>query len=126
MPLRMVFTAAEREKLGVLVNNISVFASQIVTNNGADFSTRALANLAKLKVEQEDFLKRLDQLAREQSEESPLRLIEDLPRNPTDLAQMLALVRRCLLTSAFLGHLVAQLTHPQAAAEALSQEKRLH
>jgi len=126
MPLRMVFTAAEREKLGVLVNNISVFASQIVTNNGADFSTRALANLAKLKVEQEDFLKRLDQLAREQNEESPLRLIEDLPRTPTDLAQMLGLVRRCLLTSAFLGHLVAQLTPPQAAAEALSQENRLH
>jgi hypothetical protein len=84
MPQRMVFTATEREKLGVLINNISVFASQIVSNSGADFSTRALANLAKLKVDQEDFLKRLDQLAREQNEESPLRLIEDLPRLPTD------------------------------------------
>ena len=114
MPQRMVFTATEREKLGVLINNISVFASQIVSNSGPHFSTRALANLAKLKVDQEELLKRLDQLAREQNEESPLRLIEDLPRLPTDLAQMLMLVRRCLLTSAFLGHLLAQPTHPQA------------
>ena len=126
MPQRMVFTATEREKLGVLINNISVFASQIVSNSGPHFSTRALANLAKLKVDQEELLKRLDQLAREQNEESPLRLIEDLPRLPTDLAQMLMLVRRCLLTSAFLGHLLAQPTHPQAGAESLSREKRLH
>jgi hypothetical protein len=54
MPQRMVFTATEREKLGVLINNISVFASQIVSNSGAHFSTRALANLAKLKVDQEN------------------------------------------------------------------------
>jgi hypothetical protein len=126
MPLRMVFSAAEREKLGVLVNNLSVFATQVVAQSGAGFSTKALANLAKLRHEQEELLKRLDELAREQKEESPLRLIEDLPASPADLAQMLTLVRRCLSASAFLGHLLAQPSHPQAGAEALAQEKRLH
>ena len=87
---------------------------------------RALANLAKVRQEQEELLKRLDELAREQNEESPLRLVEDLPRVPTDVAQMLTLVRRCLATSAFLGHLMAQQTHLQAAAEELNDEKRLH
>jgi hypothetical protein len=126
MPLRSMFTTTEREKLGVLVNNLSVFAAQIVAQGGADFSARAIANLAKLKHEQEELLKRLDELARDQSAESALRLIEDLPRISADVAQMLTLVRRCLLASAFLGHLLAQPTHPQAAAEALAQEKRLH
>jgi hypothetical protein len=126
MPLQMVFTAAEREKLGALVNNFSIYATQIVSHNGADLANRALANLAKLKKEQGELLKRLDKLAREQSEENPLRLIEDLPRLPSDVAQMLTLVRRCLLASAFLGHLLAQPTHVEVAAEALNQEKRLH
>ena len=126
MPLRSMFTATEREKMGVLVNNLSAFAAQIVAQSGADLSARAIANLAKLKHEQEELLKRLDELAREQSGESALRLIEDLPRVSADVAQMLTLVRRCLLASAFLGHLLAQPTHPQAAAEALAQEKRLH
>jgi hypothetical protein len=120
MPLRSMFTATEREKMGVLVNNLSAFAAQIVAQSGADLSARAIANLAKLKHEQEELLKRLDELAREQSGESALRLIADLPRVSADLAQMLT------LASAFLGHLLAQPTHPQAAAEALGQEKRLH
>jgi hypothetical protein len=122
----MVFTAPEREKLGVLVNNLSVFAAQLVLQSGPDFSTRALANLAKLKTEQEELLKRLDKVARDQGEESPLRLIEDLPRFPADAAQLLTVVRRCLLVTGFVGHLLAQPTHPAAAAEALAEEKRLH
>lgn len=126
MPLRTALTAAEREKLGALVNNLSIYATQIVSHSGPDLTARALANLAKLKREQEELLKRLDELARDQSEESPLRLIEDLPRLPTDIAQMLTLVRRCLLASAFMGHLLAQPTHAEVAAEALNQEKRLH
>ena len=126
MPLRLMFTAHEREKMAVLVNNLSAFAAQLVAKSGSDLSTRAMGNLAKLKNEHEELLKRLDELAREQTEESVLRLIEDLPRAPLDLAQMLTLVRRCLLAAAFLGHLLAQPTHPQAAAEALGQEKRLH
>lgn len=126
MPLQLMFTATQREKMAVLVNNLSAFAAQIVAQSGSDVSTRAVANLAKLKNEQEELLKRLDELAREHSEESPLRLIEDLPRLPADVAQVLTLVRRCLLASAFLGHLLAQPSHPQAAAEALAQEKRLH
>ena len=126
MRLRVVFTATEREKLAVLVNNLSVFAAQLVLQSGPDFPTRALANLAKLKGEQEDLLRRLDRLAREQSEESPLRLIEDRPHFPIDEAQILTVVRRCLLVSAFLGHLLAQPIHHEPAAEALAQEKRLH
>lgn len=126
MPLPMMFSATEREKMGVLVNNLSIFAAQIIAPSGAEFSTRAAANLAKLRKDQDELVKRLDELAREHNEESPLRLIEDLPRAPVDIAQMLTVVRRCLLVSSFLGHLLAQPTHAQAAAEALGQEKRLH
>ena len=120
------FSTAEREKLGVLVNNLTVYATQLLTHSGPDFSTRALTNLAKLKREHAELLKALDKLAREQNEENPLRLIEDLPRLPSDIAQGLTLVRRCLLASAFIGHLLAQPTHPEAAAEARDKEKRLH
>lgn len=89
MPLRMVFTAAERQKLGVLVNNITIFATQLLTQSGGDVSTRALANLARVKTVYEDLLKRLDELAREHGDESPLRLIEDR-----------AMWRRCSRSSA--------------------------
>jgi hypothetical protein len=68
----------------------------------------------------------LDEVAREQSDESPLRVIEDLVRLPSDIAQMLTLVRRCLLASAFLGHCLAQPTHTGVATNTLSPEKRLH
>src|SRR5205823_3221920 len=102
MPLRLVFTASERERLGVLVNNISVYGTQIVSRDNADVGVRALANLAKVKTEHDDFLKRLDELARAHGEESPLRLIEDVTRLPNDVAHMLTLTRRCLLVSAFL------------------------
>jgi len=126
MPLRTAFTATEREKIAVLVNNLCVYATQIISQSAPEYLTRALANLATVKKDPEDLLKRLDELAREQNEESPLRLIEDLPKLPVDVAQMLTLVRRCLLASAFAGHLLAQPTHPQAAAETLGREKRLH
>lgn len=126
MPRQIAFSTAEREKLGVLVNNVSVYATQLLTHTGPDFSTRALANLGKLKSEHEELLKQLDKLAREQNEESPLRVIEDLPRLPSDIAQGLTLVRRCLLASAFIGHLLAQPTHPEATADAIDKEKRLH
>lgn len=126
MPLQISFTDVEREKLGVLVNNISAYAAQLLAHSGRGLTMRALANLAKLRKEHEQLLKRLDELAREQNEEPPLRLIEDLPRTPTDIAQTLTLVRRCLLASAFLGHLLAQSNHPQIAAESVGQIQRLH
>ena len=126
MPLRMMFTAIEREKMGVLVNNIGVFGHQILSGSSADFASRALANLTKLKCEHEELLKRLDELAREHGDESPLRLVEDLRAARGDVAHMLTLVRRCLSATAFLGHLLAQPTHPQTAALALMPEKRLH
>jgi len=124
--MRMVFTTADRERLGVLVNNLCFCASQIVTQGSPELVKRALANLAKAKNEDEALLRRLDEVAREQSDESPLRVIEDLARMSTDIAQMLALVRRCLLASAFLGHCLAQPTHPSVESHAPSPEKRLH
>ena len=126
MPFRTVFTAAERERLGILVNNLTVYAAQIMLQSSPEFTRRALANLVKVKNEDEALLKRLDEIARDQGDESPSRLIEDLARLPADLAQMLTLVRRCLLASAFLGHCVAQPSHPEIASEALRSEKRLH
>ena len=125
MPI--TFNALEREKMGVLVNNISVYATQLLSRNGPDLTARALTTLGKLRREQQDLLKRLDGLAREQKEEMPLRLIEDMRSVPVDLAQMLSLVRRCLFASAFIGHLLAQPMHAAAAAaEAASEAKRLH
>ena len=126
MPLRMVFTAPEREKLGVLINNLSIYGSQLITRGGSEILMRALTNIANLQKEHEDLLKRLHELAQEQNEESPLRLIEDLRRVPVDVATMLSLVRRCLLASAFLGHLLAQPTHSQTTAEGLAKPRQLH
>ena len=126
MPLRMVFTATEREKFGVLVNNFCIYATQLINRDGSAFSTCALVNLGKAKKENEDLLRRLDALARESGDESPLRLIEDLARVPTDVAQMLTLVRRCLAASAFIGHWMAQPIHAQISTEAPLEEKRLH
>ena len=126
MPLQILLTAPEREKLGALVNNISIYGAQIITRNSSGLFTKAVSNLAKLKNEHEDLVKRIDKLAREQNEESPVRLIEDLRRVPTEVAQMLTVVRRCLAACAFLGHLLAQPTDPQTAAEALKDETRLH
>jgi hypothetical protein len=122
----MIFTPIEREKMGVLVNNLSFFGSQILSQGAPEFSLRALSNLRKVKGEHEDLLKRLDELARQQGDESPLRLIEDLVRLPTDVAQMLTLVRRCLLASSFIGHCIAQPSDQPTALEALTEEKRLH
>src|SRR4051794_11111701 len=108
MPTRITLTALEREKLGVLVNNIGVYASQLMHQDLPGIATRALANLAKFKAENEDLLKRLDEAAREIGDQSPLRLVEDLARTPTDMGQMLTVVRRCVVASAFLGHCIAQ------------------
>jgi hypothetical protein len=108
VPTRITLTAPEREKLGVLINNIGVYASQLMHQDMPGLATRALANLAKFKAENEDLVKRLDELARELGDASPLRLVEDLARTPADVAQMLTLVRRCALASAFLGHCIAQ------------------
>jgi hypothetical protein len=126
MPPHLPLTATEREKLGALVNNISIYAAQIITRTLAGLVTTALGNLTKLKNEQEELIKRVDELAREQGEESPLRLIEDLRRVPADVAQMLTLVRRCLAASAFLGHLLAQPNDPQLTADPMKRETLLH
>jgi hypothetical protein len=126
MPLTMLFTPTEKERLGVVVNNLSYYATQLITQTGPELTRRALANLAVVKKENEALLKRLDEIAREHNDESPLRLIEDLAKVPGDVAQMLALVRRCLLASTFLGHCIAQPNRTEIAGEAVTHEKRLH
>src|SRR5260221_10851237 len=126
MPLRMVFTAAERAKLGILVNNICIYATQLIGQGKPGFSTLALTNLANLQKEDAEFLKRLDGLAREHGDESPLRLIDDLARVPANMAQTLMLIRRCLAASAFIGHCIRQPDYPGFTSEMLSAEKRLH
>ena len=126
MPPQIMLTATEREKLGALVNNISIHAAQLITRTSSELFTRAVANLVKMKNEHEDLIKRVDELAREQNEESPLRLIEDLQRVPADVAQMLTVVRRCLSASAFLGHLLAQPSLSQPAGEPPERQTRLH
>ena len=126
MSTELTLTPAEREKIGVVINNVSVFAAEILSGGGKGFARRALANLAKVKKEHEDLLKHLDGFAREQGDESPLRLIEDLASIPSDVAQMLTLIRRCLLVTAFLGHCSAQPSQPHLDPEPLSKEKRLH
>lgn len=126
MPPNIMFTPKERERLGVLVNNISFFGTQLIHQTEAQLTRRALANLATVKKEDDALLKRLDELAREQGEESPLRLIEDLTRMPGDAAQMLTLLRRCLLVSAFLGHCIAQPNFAETPGAQPHREKRLH
>lgn len=125
MLLSMAFTATERERMAVLINNLCFYASQLVIHSSAEISQRALLNLDKIKNEYEPLLKRLDEVAREQGDHSPLRVIEDLVHRPNDVAQMLMLVRRCLLASGFLGHCLAQPIHA-VSAEAPSPEKRAY
>ena len=126
MPLKMVFTSSERQRLGVLVNNISFYATQLISQTAPELTKRALANLAAVKKDEEALLKRLDEIAREQGEESPLRLVEDFTKLPSDAAQMLALMCRCLLAAAFLGHCLAQPDHGEMPGEPLADEERLH
>jgi hypothetical protein len=49
MSLRMVFTPADREKMGLSVNNLSVFAAQLLTGRDKGFARRAIYNLGKIK-----------------------------------------------------------------------------
>jgi hypothetical protein len=124
MNVSAVFSATERQKLAVLINNFSVFASQVITLSGADFRTRSLRNLAAVKKRHPQLLGRLDDLARDQNEEIPSRLIEDLARMPSDLAQAISLIRRCLLASAFLAHYLAQPAEEQG--EPIGKSPSLH
>ena|SRR5947209_5966540 len=114
MQSRLAFSATEREKFGVLVRPNSVRSPGARTNE----SRKANGN--------EDLLRRLDEFARAQGDESSLRLIEDLPSMPCDVAQILTFVRRCLLVSAFLGHCIAQPARPEIASEAFGEGRRLH
>lgn len=126
MPSQTAFTVIEREKIGVLINNVSVYAAQLLARGATDVSPLALRNLAKLTREHGPVIKRLDEFCRAQNEESPLRLIEDLRQVPRDVKQMLNLVQRCLLLSAFLGHLLAQPGIPEAAGKTVPAENWLH
>ena len=123
MSPRITLNPIEREKLGALINNVSVLGQQLIARTGADFSNRALNNLETIKQEEEKLLIRLDTFAREHQEESPLRLLEDLRRVPADLAQMLTMVRRCHSVCIFLGHLLAQPMHLRLASDTSPRDK---
>ena len=125
MAMWMVFTPTERRKLAVLVNNISVFAIQLLQRDASAVFMVALKNIRRVQQEHEQLLKKLDELAREQADESPLRLIEDMARSPRDMAQMLGLIRRCLAASAFLGHCLAQPTEGVCGRLIEQDEQRL-
>lgn len=87
-----------------------MFAIQLLQRDASDVFMVALKNIRNVQQEHEQLLKKLDELAREQADERPLRLIEDMARSPRDMAQMLGLIRRCLAASAFFGHCLAQPT----------------
>lgn len=125
--MSMKFSTVERRTLAVLINNFSIFGSQLIARSGIDFSSRALRHLTAVYKDQPELIKRLDLLAREQKDESPSRLIEDLALVPSDMAQLSLLVRRCLLVSAFLGHCLAQPTAEDIAdGESTSPITQVH
>lgn len=126
MPAAMAFTAIEREKVGVLINNVSVYAAQLLARGQTDFLSLASRNLTKVRQEHGPLIKRLDELCRAHNEESPLRLIDDLRHVPGDVRHGLELVKRCLLLSAFLGHLLAQPGISEAASKTVPAENWLH
>lgn len=126
MPPEMAFTAVEREKVGVLINNVSVYAAQLLARGQTDFLSLASRNLTKVRQEHGPLIKRLDEFCRARNEESPLRLIDDLRHVPRDVRHVLELVKRCLLLSAFLGHLLAQPGISEAASKTVPAENWLH
>ena len=66
------FTAVEIKKLGRLVNNLGILASQIILRHQPALHQRAYENLQKLKTEEEEFLKKLDRMARRSQDERAL------------------------------------------------------
>ena len=120
------FTPLEAERIGMLINNIAMFAAQVVHRNVPEFARLSVENLMSMKVEDEALLKRLDEMARQQGDESSLRLIEDLAAAPADMLQSLNLVRRCAMAVAFLGHCIATPRQTQGPAATARADKRLH
>jgi hypothetical protein len=123
------FTSIEVEKLGRLVNNLGILGSQLICRNQSGLGHLAHTNLQNIKKSDEQFLKRLSQLARNSGDESALRLIEDLERIPDDPVrsddpiQSLYFARGCLFASAFLGHCIAAATKHALAQSALVCEQ---
>jgi len=116
--------APEIEILGRIINALGVAGSQLILRHRPELYLKAQVNLRKFKAENEDLLKRLDQLARRSKDEGALRLIEDLEILPLDAVQSLQGARRCLLAAAFLGHCIAMHSHPPNAAVAPQDHKR--
>jgi hypothetical protein len=83
--------------------------------------------LQKLKKEEEEFLKKLDRMARRSQDESVLRLIEDFDMQASvDVIQSQHIVRRCLLAVAFLGGCIAEYTNPQLEFVSPAAVQNLH
>ena len=121
------FTAVEIKKLGRLINNLGILASQIILRHQPALHQRAYENLQKLKTEEEEFLKKLDRMARRSQDESALRLIEDFDMQASvDVIQSQNIVRRCLLAVAFLGGCIAEYTNPQLELVSHTTVQNLH
>jgi hypothetical protein len=102
-----------------------VLALQFLKRDASDVFMLALKSIRKVQEEHEQLLKQLDALARAQADECPLRLIEDIVRVPSDVAQMLTLIRPCLAASAFLGHCLARSGEAISGQFTDETEKRL-
>jgi hypothetical protein len=120
------FTAAEIGKLARLVNSFGIIGAQLIVRHRPDYYQRAHINLQNFRRDNKELLERIHSLARESGDESALRLAEDLEKMPPDAMQVLALARRCLLASAFLGHCIAASDQPHIQPSAPQLDKRLH
>jgi hypothetical protein len=120
-------THHEVEQAARLINGFGIIGSQIVFRNSMELYRRAYTLLQKIKQQDEQFLRRLDKLARSSNDESALRLIEDLATQPNDVAQCLSFARRCLAASAFLGHCIVTLCgRAEAKLATPEQAQSLH
>ena len=127
MALETSIAPTEAEVLGRLINGFGILGSQLYHLRRPDFYRRAYTILKECQTSNEELLKQLDIIARNQKDESPLRLIEDLETARSDAIAYLSMAQRCLLVCAFLGHyIVKHMSLSVAAPQLVQQEKTLH
>jgi hypothetical protein len=120
------FTTTEIAKLARLINSFGIIGGQLIHRHKPDQCQHAHINLTHLKRDNKELLERIHSLARKSNDESALRLTEDLERVPPDAAHALALARRCLFASGFLGHLIAASQQPDIQPSTPQLDRRLH
>jgi hypothetical protein len=120
------FSATELGKLARLVNALAIIGAQLIGRHPPDHYQRAHINLRNFRRNNKELLEKIHSMAGESRDESALRLAEDLERMPPDVIQALALARRCLLASAFLGHCIAASDQPHIQTDAPHLDRQLH